>query len=81
MRSELEAAEEILTIGTEQVGYAKVTRRRHDRKPSGKLAHRWWYRCLERAGVVAEGTTSGMRMHRGRHTAATELQRYTTTYA
>jgi site-specific recombinase XerC len=31
--------------------------------------HRWWYRCLERAGVVAKGTTSGERMHKARHTA------------
>jgi site-specific recombinase XerC len=57
------------------VGYANVTRRRHDRKPTGKLAHLWWYRSLARAGLVAEGATSGMHMHRGRHTAATELQR------
>ena len=31
--------------------------------------HRWWYRCLAQAGVVAEGTTSGERMHKARHTA------------
>jgi integrase len=64
-----------LTLGDKQVGYAKLTRRRHDRKPSGKLAHLWWYRCLERAELVPKGTTGGMNMHRGRHTAATELQR------
>jgi integrase len=75
MHVELENAEEILTLEKKQVGYAKVTRRRHDRKPTGKLAHLWWYRCLERAELVAKGTRSGMHMHRGRHTAATELQR------
>ena len=75
MRVDLEEAEEVLDLRGEKIGYANVTRRRHDRKPTGKLAHLWWYRCLERAGVVAEGTTSGMHMHRGRHTAATELQR------
>ncbi len=32
-------------------------------------AHRWWYRCLERAGVVDVGTTRGERMHKARHTA------------
>jgi site-specific recombinase XerC len=33
-------------------------------------------RLLPRAGRgIAEGATSGMNMHRGRHTAATELQR------
>ena len=31
--------------------------------------HDWWYACLERAGVVEEGTTSGERMHKARHTA------------
>lgn len=31
--------------------------------------HLWWYGCLERAGVVATGTTSGERMHKARHTA------------
>ena len=75
MRVNLEEAEEVLTIGGSQTGYAKVTRRRHDQKPTGKLAHLWWYRCLARAGLVPEGATRGMYMHRGRHTAATELQR------
>jgi site-specific recombinase XerC len=31
--------------------------------------HKWWYRCLARAGVVAEGQTSGKWMHMARHTA------------
>jgi site-specific recombinase XerC len=31
--------------------------------------HRWWYGCLERAGVVAKGQTRGERMHKARHTA------------
>lgn len=31
--------------------------------------HRWWYACLERAGVVAQGQSSGERMHKARHTA------------
>ena len=31
--------------------------------------HRWWYGCLARAGVVPQGTTSGERMHKARHTA------------
>lgn len=75
MRVPPEEAEEVLTVRDERVGYARVTRRRHDREPTGKLAHLWWYRCLARAGLVPEGTMSGMHMHRGRHTAATELQR------
>jgi integrase len=31
--------------------------------------HKWWYRCLTKAGVVAEGETSGEQMHKARHTA------------
>jgi integrase len=31
--------------------------------------HRWWYRCLARAGAVASGQTSGKRIHMARHTA------------
>lgn len=39
-------------------------------KPMGVHGmHLWWYGCLERAGVVAIGTTSGERMHKARHTA------------
>jgi hypothetical protein len=29
----------------------------------------WWSGCLARAGVIAEGTTRGERMHKARHTA------------
>lgn len=32
-------------------------------------AHLWWYRCLANADIVAEGTTSGERMHKARHSA------------
>jgi integrase len=71
---DLEEADEVLTIKGRPVGYASVTRRRHDGTPTGKLAHRWWYRCLARAGLVPEGAESGMHMYRGRHTSATELQ-------
>jgi site-specific recombinase XerC len=66
---------EVLTIQGRPVGYANLTRRRHDRKPTGKLAHRWWYRRLAREGLVPEDALSGMHVQRGRHTAATELQR------
>lgn len=44
--------------------------RRFPDKPMGDHGmHLWWYRCLERAGVVAKGETSGERMHKARHTA------------
>jgi len=32
-------------------------------------AHDWWYRCQERADLVAPGQTSGAKMHRTRYTA------------
>jgi integrase len=44
------------------------------RKPlSGPALHRWWYRCLARAGVVDEGTTHGKKMHGARYTSGTEF--------
>ena len=36
---------------------------------SAHSLHDWWYECLERAGIVAAGTTRGERMHKARHTA------------
>jgi integrase len=35
--------------------------------------HRWWYGCLQRAGVVADGVSAGERMHKARHTAGQRL--------
>jgi integrase/recombinase XerC len=44
--------------------------RRFPDKPMGAHGmHLWWYHCLEAAGVVPRGTTSGERMHKARHTA------------
>jgi integrase len=40
-----------------------------DTQISNHALHDWWYGCLARAGVVAEGTTKGERMHKARHTA------------
>lgn len=37
--------------------------------------HRWWYRMLRNAGLVGEGVTSGMNMHRARHTFAQSVRR------
>ena len=39
--------------------------------------HRWWYGCPGRAGVVAEGQTSGERMHKARHTAGERVLDHT----
>lgn len=74
-RVELEEADEVLNVRGERIGYTTVTRYDHTLRPSGKKMHLWWYRALERAEMVPKGTTAGMNMHRGRHTAATELQR------
>ena len=35
--------------------------------------HDWWYRCLARANIVAEGVTRGERMHQARHTAGQRM--------
>jgi integrase/recombinase XerC len=45
------------------------------RRMSGPTIHRWWYRHAEAAGLVGAGMTSGLNMHRARHTFATELRR------
>lgn len=71
----LDQATEVLQLKGGPVGYAWVTEYKHDREIAGHSVHRWWYRCLERAGVVTEGITSGENMHRGRHTAITEFLR------
>jgi integrase len=45
------------------------------RRMSGPTVHRWWYRHAEAAGLVGAGMTSGLNMHRARHTFATDLRR------
>ena len=45
------------------------------RRMSGPTIHRWWYSNAEAAGLVGAGMTSGLNMHRARHTFATELRR------
>ena len=48
------------------------------KKPMAQsTAHRWWYGCLQRAGVVEQKVTRGRRMHATRHTYATDLGRAT----
>jgi site-specific recombinase XerC len=60
-----------IPVGTpDKHGRRRVELRRFPDKPmSGHGLHKWWYRCLENAGVVAKGTQSGERMHKARHTA------------
>jgi integrase/recombinase XerC len=45
------------------------------RPMSGPTMHRWWYSHAQAAGLVGAGMTSGLNMHRARHTFATELRR------
>lgn len=48
------------------------------KKPMAQsTTHRWWYGCLQRAGIVDPEQTSGRRMHTTRHTYATDLGRAT----
>jgi integrase/recombinase XerC len=44
-----------------------------ERMMSMTALHRWWYRRLELAGIVAVGDTSGEKMHKARHTAGQNL--------
>lgn len=51
-------------------GRRDVEVRRFSDKPMADHGlHDWWYRQLTNAGIVPEGTTSGERMHKARHTA------------
>jgi len=73
----------ILEIGAEGHHYLmasskvvpRVGRIMYPDKPMSESGgmHRWWYGCLERAGLVAAGTSSGERMHKARHTAGQRL--------
>jgi integrase len=53
-----------------------VVREFPDQPISATSMHRWWYARLVEAGVISDGTTSGEGMHRGRHTALTDLTRF-----
>jgi integrase/recombinase XerC len=48
---------------------AFTVQRFHNEPMGAHGLHDWWYRCLQRAGVVAAGVTAGERMHKARHTA------------
>lgn len=52
-------------------------RRFPDKPMSDHGLHRWWYRCLAEAGIVAQGTSSGERMHKARHTAGQQVLDHT----
>jgi site-specific recombinase XerD len=74
-RVSLDEAGETLDTGKEVIGYAHRETRDHSQPPGESLAHSWWYRCVIRAGLAPKGTNGGSNMHRGRHTAITELLR------
>jgi integrase len=57
-------------------GQLKISYRAEPKKrPSAQSVHRWWYRQAQSAGLVGPGVTSGLNMHRARHTFAMELRR------
>ena len=59
-----------IPVGAPVEGRRNTAMRRFPAEPMGEHgAHDWWYRALTRAGIVPEGTTSGERMHKARHTA------------
>lgn len=59
-----------------ETGEARSTRveiEKLDKQMSSSGLHNWWYACLQRAGVTAEGQRSGQRMHKARHSAGQAL--------
>jgi integrase len=54
----------------DETGRRQTELRQFPEKAMGEAtAHRWWYRCLAKAGVVDRGVTRGEKMHKARHTA------------
>lgn len=49
----------------------------HDKPMGDHGMHVWWYRCLERAGIVATGQRKGEHMHKARHSAGQRLLDHT----
>lgn len=54
----------------------EVVREFRDQPLSATSMHRWWYARLVEAGIISADTTRGEGMHRGRHTALTDLTRF-----
>ena len=44
-----------------------------EKQMSSSALHNWWYACLQRAGITAEGQRRGQRMHKARHSAGQAL--------
>lgn len=60
--------------GYERDGSSRFESKRYPDIPSGDHGtHNWWYRCLARAEIVAEGVTNGERMHKARHSAGQRI--------
>ena len=51
----------------------RIVQDRPEKGLSGHGMHRWWYACLERAGITDPGQLSGQRMHKARHSAGQAL--------
>jgi site-specific recombinase XerC len=69
-------AEETLQLGSGRFAYYRLREvRDHTTGVVPRSVHTWWYRCLERAGLVDEDVQRGLNMHRGRHTVASDILR------
>jgi integrase len=56
--------------GYTEDGGSRFEHKRYSGFPMGTHGlHDWWYARLQAAGLVPQGTTSGQRMHKARHTA------------
>lgn len=51
----------------------RIEQDRPEKPLSSTAVHRWWYACLERAGIAHKGQTSGEKMHKARHSAGQAL--------
>lgn len=61
----------------ERRGYRGMVLEIRDAHPERPMTtttgHRWWYRCLENAGLTEHGVTRGHKMHKARHTSGQRM--------
>lgn len=63
-------ARQVPRLSEDKLEYESRWTFQHDKQISNNGAHIWWYRCLNRAGIVDKDVRKGKRMHGARHTAA-----------
>jgi integrase len=68
--------DDFLLYPIRKLGRNAGTMRGYPKKPMApNTIHRWWYDRCRAAGLVGEGITSGLNMHRARHSFAREMRR------